>query len=658
MAESYEDDLEPKSKRDRADFWLNKVSYARNYERSWRNRSAALVARYRDDDYSRQERVTRMNIFYSNVETLQAALYSGAPRARVVRRYRDQDPIGRQAAEIIERALTYQAEQYDLDGELISAIRDYLIVGRGVVRVVYSPTVMEGDNREAVNMLPIFGDMGQQAGMQYMRGPQGDAVDESLIEFDEMGAPFTRGESYEFIADQAYRGEYVHWQDFVIEPSQRWADVNWIAFRKLMTRADLIERFGAAKGNRIPLTHEYDDADTNYSTEDTSQPMRAECYEIWDKRSGKQIFVATGFAEILEEAEDPYQLDGFWPCPEPLYAIKTTDSTIPLPEFFEYEDQVNELDIITQRIAVLTEALKRRGIYDSSFSELTRLADANDNEFIPVDNYAMMQGSGGLSAVMQEADLGTLIQALNQLYNQRQAVIQTIYEITGISDIMRGASASRETATAQRIKGQFGALRLTNRQRGIERFITALYGIKAEMIAENIEPQLLAQMTNLPVGPQVAALLESDRLRGFRLNVETEDSLAVDNATEQQRRVEFLTAMVQYIQAIGPIVAQGALTLEQAKSFLLFAARAFPGARELEDALEAIGTQPPPEKQPDPADKLVEVEAAKVQAQTAKAQADAQVALQKLALDREKAEADINLRQQKLDIDAAKVMRQ
>ena len=57
-------------------------------------------------------------------------------------------------------------------------------------------------------------------------------------------------------------------------------------------------------------------------------------------------------------------------------------------------------------------------------------------------------------------------------------------------------------------------------------------------------------------------------------------------------------------------------------------------------------------------DNLVEVEAAKVQAQTAKAQADAQVALQKLALDREKAEADISLRQQKLDIDAAKVMRQ
>ena len=657
MAENYDDDMEPKNKRERAGFWLSKVEHGRKYERSWRSRASSLVARYRDDDTDRLERVTRMNIFYSNVETLQAALYTGAPKARVVRRYHDADPVGRAAATILERALRYQAEQYDLDGEIISAIKDYLIVGRGVVRVVYEPTLMAGDNREAVNMLPMFGDMGQQAGMQYMRGPQGDAIDESAVEFDETGAPFTRGDDYDYIVDQTYRCEYVHWQDFVIEPSMRWSDVTWIAFRKLMTRADLVERFGKSKGMRIPLTHKYDDADTDYKSEGDAVPARAECYEVWDRRSGKQIFVSTGFDEILEEAEDPYQLENFWPCPEPLYATKTTDSTVPVPEFFSYEDQVNELDIITQRISVLTEALKRRGVYDSSIQELTRLANANDNEFVPVDNYAMLQANGGLQNVMQEADLSTIIGALNQLYNQRTSVISTIYEITGISDIMRGASASRETATAQRIKGQFGALRLINRQRSVERFMGALYTLKAEMIAENIEPQLLAQMVNMPVSREVADLIENDRLRGFRLDVETEDSMAVDSAMEQQRRVEFLTAMVQYIQAIGPIVASGTLNIDQAKSFLLFAARAFPGARELEEALESIGTQPPPPKQPDPAAQLIEVEASKVQAQTAKAQADTQVALEKLKLDQEKAKADINLRQQKLDIDAAKVMR-
>ena len=45
MAESDEDNLKPKSKRDRADFWLKTVSDARNYERRGRTRYAALGAR-------------------------------------------------------------------------------------------------------------------------------------------------------------------------------------------------------------------------------------------------------------------------------------------------------------------------------------------------------------------------------------------------------------------------------------------------------------------------------------------------------------------------------------------------------------------------------------------------------------------------------------
>ena len=51
--------------------------------------------------------------------------------------------------------------------------------------------------------------------------------------------------------------------------------------------------------------------------------------------------------------------------------------------YLTYEDQLQELDLITQRIANLTDALKRRGVYDASFSELQRLATATDNEFVP-----------------------------------------------------------------------------------------------------------------------------------------------------------------------------------------------------------------------------------------------------------------------------------
>jgi len=87
-------------------------------------------------------------------------------------------------------------------------------------------------------------------------------------------------------------------------------------------------------------------------------PDMGEIWEIWDKRSGKQIFIAYDYDELLEEFDDPYNLEGFWPIPEPLYAISTTDTTLPVPEILSYEDQLFELDLITQRIANLTEALK------------------------------------------------------------------------------------------------------------------------------------------------------------------------------------------------------------------------------------------------------------------------------------------------------------
>jgi hypothetical protein len=86
---------------------------------------------------------------------------------------------------------------------------------------------------------------------------------------------------------------------------------------------------------------------------------------------------------------------------------------------------------------------------------------------------------------------------------------------------------------------------------------------------------------------------------------------------------------------------------------LLFAARAFPGARDLEESLESIQA---PQSGPSPTDKLVEVEAAKVQAQTQQAAADAQVKVARLQLDQQKAAQDAAFKQQKLEIDAAKVV--
>lgn len=652
----YKYDREPTKKADRAAYWNNEILNARKFEENWRERASGIVQRYRDDNVNRFERESRMNIFHSNVDTLKSALYFKTPKPRVTRRFKTDDPVGKSIAMVMERALQYQLDVYDFDSAVKKAIEDMLIVGRGAIRMRYDPVLVEGEpERIAVQVEPIVGigevapgQMGEVQVGQRLLDPEGNEVQQEDVKQDVRGM-FIEGKPVEYIGEQSIRCEYVHWDDLTIAPARCWEDVKWIAFRHLLTRQDLIDYYGT-KGEQIPLTYRQSQM-SDY--QDNPEPDMAEVYEIWDKRSGKQIFVATSFNEILEDIDDPYNLEGFWPMPEPLYSISTSDTTLPVPEIFIYEDQLFELDLITQRIAALTEALKRRGVYDASFQELVRLADANDNEFIPVENFAMLQAGGGLANVMQEAPLDNLIRAITALYQSRQIVIDTIYEITGISDIMRGTSASRETATAQRIKGQFGAMRLTNRQRSIEKFLDKIMTLKAELLVENLEPSLLERMTAIAVPPAMVAVMRDDRLRSYRVSIDTDESSAIDASMDQKNRTDFLTAMVQFLQTVGPLVSSGTLGFDQAKMMMLFAARAFPGARELEESLESI-EQPQP--QANPADKLVEVESAKVQAQTEQAKADAQVKIARLKLDQERYQNDAQLKQQKLEIDAAKIV--
>tara|TARA_R110000822_G_scaffold154454_3_gene294088 strand:- start:5703 stop:7646 length:1944 start_codon:yes stop_codon:yes gene_type:complete len=645
LAQYNKEDLEPKQDKDRAAFWNNKVTDARDFEETWRDRSQALVERYRDDSLDRQERPFHtQNIFYSNVDTLKSALYFKTPKPKVTRRFNDGDPLGRQIARVIERGLQYQLDMYNFDSTMRKAIEDMLIVGRGTVRMRYEPVIIESEpQRIEVEAQPI--------GENTFRfiSKSGEEFETGQVKQDTQGL-HVLGPPEEVVGEQSIYCEYVHWSDFVIEPNRNWDDVNWIAFRHLMTRQQLIDYYGDAKANKIPLTYSPD-----YQSNNKNRNVdRAEIYEIWDKSTSKQIFIAASHDEILEENDDPYNLMNFWPCPEPLYGITTTSTTIPVPEFFIYEDQVSELDLITARIGVLTEALKRRGVYDASFQELNRLSDAADNQFVPVDNMAMLNAGGGLTNVMQEAPLDNIIKALQQLYQSRQVIVQTIYEIVGVSDLMRGQTASRETATAQRIKGQFGSLRLVNRQREIERFIDQIMEMKGEMLVENLEPEVLQKITGLQVTPEMVAVIQDDRLRCFRVRIDTDESGAIDQAVDQKQRTEFLTATVQFMQALGPLVQSGSIGFEQGKQMLLFAARAFPGARELEESLEAI--EAPQPAGPSPTDKLVEVEAAKVQAQTEQASADAQVKIARLQLDKQKADTDERLKQEKLEIEKAKLV--
>ena len=538
-----------------AQYWQMELDSSDQSEKDWRERGRAVVARYRDEretDGYGTGLSKQFNILWSNTETMKGALFARMPKADVRRRYNDNNPITRQIAIVLERALQYGNEVYSADKPIKAAIEDYLLPGRGVVWVVYEPIFVK--EKIQVESLDEFGNM-------------------VMIDQEE-----------ERIADQRCYFDYINWEDYRESPAKRPEDVYWKARRHLLTRDELIEK-GFKKAKDIPLNWSPEPPE-GYQEEYSEIFSRAEVWEIWDKYSRKRFFISKGYNEVLAEDDDPYELENFFPCPDSLVAIRTNETSVPIPEFTLYQDQADELDRITTRISNLIEGLKRRGVYDASVPELSHLADAGDNDFVPSENFQQLASKGGLQSVFQQEDITPVAQVLAGLYQQRNQILDTIYQITGISDIIRGSTKASETATAQQLKAQFGSMRMRKKQSEIAEYIRDLFRLKAEIIAEHYEPETLAAMTALTITPEMMQIMRDDKLRRYSIDIESDATVFANEEEEKRTRIEFLTSFGGYLERAVAIATKAPDLTPLAFQALRFLMGAWKVGRNFEDVID------------------------------------------------------------------------
>lgn len=568
-----------------AKHWQTQLNLADRDVKEWHDQGSKIEQRYRnarDTIYKTKRSGKRFAILYSNTETLKSALYAKTPKPDARRRFGDRNPVARTAADIIERALSYCSDNTHHDRAYRAGVQDMVLPGRGVVWLTY-----EADTQD----VPQIDPMTQQPAI----GPDGQPV----------LAPQ--------VVDQKVEEHHVYWKDFRCEPARCWRDVTWVGRRHRMSREDL-EANGFENAAEVPLNWSADITDKEErKTED--ELSRAEVWEIWCKRTKKRYWIVKGYGKALRIDDDPYELTGFFPCPEPISATLGTDTYIPSPFYAQYEDQADDLDEITGRISHLVKALRRRGVYDASITELRRLSRASDNEFIPVDGakYTTLATSGGLKQAFQTEDLKPLADVLLGLYDQRDRLVAAIYEVSGISDIVRGSSNPNETATAQNIKAQFGSMRLKDAQRTVQTWVRDAYRIKAELICQNFQPQILAQMTGMNVQDQnfqqAIQILRSDEMRGYQVDIETDSTVFEDAESEKQSRTELLTAMGGFAQQWLPLVQAAPEMMGLVGELMAFGVRGFKAGRSMEDKIDETmqgiqarmqqqAQQPPP---PDPA---------------------------------------------------------
>jgi hypothetical protein len=446
-----------------------------------------------------------------------------------------------------------------------------------------------------------------------------------------------------------------------------------------MTREALVERFGEDMGRKIPLDSGPDNLDgPNKQREGT----RAKICELWDRETQKVYWIHKGMAQFVDERDDPLRLEGFYPCPRPLYATTTSDTLVPVPDFLLYQDQANELDILSDRIDGLVKALRMRGVYDASQPALQRLLTEGDNNaLIPVDKWMAFGEKGGLKGSIDLLPLDTLAQALLQCYTAREQIKAQIYEITGISDIIRGQTAASETATAQQIKGQYAGLRLRSMQEEVALFASELIRLKAQIICQLFQPQTILQYAaaqqmspdDQQLIPQALQLLADKPLRNFRIEVASDSLVQIDEQQNKQDRLEFVQAYGGFLEKALPIVAQVPQAAPIVIELMKYGVGAFKQAEPIEGTLDRMlegitqqqqaqaGAPPPPDPEMIKAQMAQQAEAARVQADTAiaqqKAQFDAQMMQAKLQaemqMEQMKAQAQAAIEEQRQRFEAA-----
>lgn len=729
-------------KRWRSEFELARK--ARGY-REWLETSKNIVRRYRDERgadggggtsdgmIARQSIGAKFNILWSNVQTLQPALFAKPPKPIVERRYLDRDDVGRAASVILERALAYEIDDGNYVDSLKKAVLDRLLPGRGVVRLRYVPRF----ERLPENPAPqgSDGDVQERVGRSADRNGNRADGDSDIVN----GNPVV-----ERIVSESVETDYVDYRDFMNSPARTWAEVWWISFQVYMTRDQLRERFGARLGdkvNSIPL--DWSPEETRDGTPrgvvdaNTDVQKRAKVQETWNKRTRKVTWWCEGWGDdILDERDDPLRLEGFWPMAQPLFATLTNDTLIPRPDYSEYEDQALELDDLTQRITKLTAAIKVTGIYDASIPELGRMFEEGfETRLVPCRTMSeFLQKAGrndGLGAVWL-LPVQDMAQTLIHLQDARERVKQSLYEITGISDIVRGQAGQggAKTATEQRIKGEFASLRLNYMQSDVATFARDTLRVMGEIIAEHYQPETLRLISGydqwareqwppesfhaqpppspmmghnggppmngmngsepappaigagfgapggapsspaaglLPQGgapimmqpspeqqsrakademfERAVALLRNDKLRGFRIDIETDSMIEPDRQAVQQSRVEFMGALSQFMpQAIEAGQINPKLIPLMAR-LTMFMVRGFQAGRDVESAFEQyiseqdqIARNPPP-KQPSP-------EEIKAQAEVQKQQMEGQRQQAQIQGDAIKMQMEIQMREQ------------
>lgn len=438
------DTLELKDEPKSSSVVLSVLQNAKDKFREWQNicdRIDTVYSKYQGYNRPYGENWTDgdLDLFWASYEILKPAVYAHPPKPVVSTQFKDRDPVKSKTAELLERVSVSNFDRSNIDDVMCEVRDDLIFTNRGVMWLTYESE--KGEQRVCI--------------------------------------------------------EHLDRLDFLHEPARKWSEVGWVARRAWMTRKELRKRFSKASGDvykDVKLSKKREDEERG----NDDKSLKGSVWEVWHRADNKVYWVSEGVDRLLDEGEPHLKLKDFFPCPRPAYGTLARRSLIPVPDYERYSVHFNKINTLTARIYLLLEKVKLKGIVAGSgdirdaVSELIQSEDDETVIFVP----SISSDVTNMVAWMPLAEVAT---AITGLIDARAKLIDDFYQLSGISDIMRGATEADETLGAQQLKGQYGSVRVRQKIDELQRIAADTVRISAEIIAEHFSKDTLLEMSQMKV---------------------------------------------------------------------------------------------------------------------------------------------------------------
>jgi hypothetical protein len=479
-----------------AAFWKKQIDQVDKANSRWHKRGNTVLRRFRDErNKLAEEGQRKMNILWANYKVMKPAIYSRLPIPVIDRNFLDHDPVGRLSSQILERAVKNEAKNGYHDA-VNGAVMDRLLPGRGIVWPRYEPEFGESPS------LPSMNPVGLEDELERIGDEVGDSSFGKETEEEEK-----LEETGETVIAEKVIFDYVDWKDFYMFPAKtrRWEEAQGIAKRVYISKKEAKKRFGKEIGSAMQpdttLLEDTSNRSTGYSDAAIFRDINERqivVFEIWNKTDRRVYWVSQGYEYLCDVQDDPLELKKFFPVPKPLCSTTTNDSVIPVPDYWEWQDQAIQIDEITTRLANLTKACKVAGVYNAANNAISRIFNESvENKLIPEEQWAAFAQQGGLKGAIDFIPIDQIQAAIETLQKVKQDQMIDLDQITGLSDVLRGTTDSRETLGGIRIKNNNAGTRLSEAQQEVAEFCRELIAIACEIMCKHFDDQTLIEASGI-----------------------------------------------------------------------------------------------------------------------------------------------------------------